>query len=274
MTPQSLPVTFGHSCRCLEVLGFRITEASYGPDVSVAPHEHRFASWTATLSGSFEERFAHETVLGLPGSVLAKPAAARHTNQYGPTGARALLIEFTDERTFLDPFATQLCSSVRLTPARVVGPTVRRLLAALPDRARGWQLLMQSRILDLALLLLRAETPRVRSRRQNWLTTVADRLRSEFAHPPSLESIALEAGVHPVYLCKAFRSRYQCSPGEFVRRVRLERARSLLEETDESVSAIAFAAGFSDHSHLTRQFRTAIGMTPARYRLQHRPKEL
>jgi AraC family transcriptional regulator len=206
--------------------------------------------------------------------VLAKPAAARHSNRYGPTGARALLIEFTDEGSLLDPFAAQLYSSVRLTPAGVAGLTVRRLLAGLPDRAPGWQLQMQSRILDLALLLLRAENPRVGSRRQNWLATVADRLRSEFARPPSLESLALEAGVHPVYLCKAFRSRYQCSPGEFVRHVRLERARSLLEETDESVSAIAFSAGFSDHSHLTRQFRAAVGVTPARYRLEHRPEKL
>ncbi|MGH7711942.1 MAG: helix-turn-helix domain-containing protein, partial [Gemmatimonadaceae bacterium] len=55
----------------------------------------------------------------------------------------------------------------------------------------------------------------------------------------------------------------------FVRRVRIERVRELLAGTTDPLSAIAFSTGFSDQSHLTRQFRAVTGMTPAEYRRRH-----
>jgi LacI family transcriptional regulator len=55
-----------------------------------------------------------------------------------------------------------------------------------------------------------------------------------------------------------------------LRRVRLERARRLLLETDLSLSRIAGAAGYSSESYLTQVFRQELGQTPARYRRQAR----
>jgi AraC family transcriptional regulator len=39
-----------------------------------------------------------------------------------------------------------------------------------------------------------------------------------------------------------------------------------LADTDLSLSAIAFATGFSDQSHLTRHFRQIVGITPGQFR--------
>jgi LacI family transcriptional regulator len=55
-----------------------------------------------------------------------------------------------------------------------------------------------------------------------------------------------------------------------LRRVRLERARRLLLETDLSLSRVASAAGYSSESYLTQVFRQELGQTPARYRRQVR----
>ena len=55
-----------------------------------------------------------------------------------------------------------------------------------------------------------------------------------------------------------------------LRRVRLERARRLLQETDLSLSRVAGAAGYSSESYLTQVFRQELGQTPARYRRQVR----
>jgi len=40
----------------------------------------------------------------------------------------------------------------------------------------------------------------------------------------------------------------------------------MLERTDERISVIALSCGFSDQSHLTRMFRTRIGLSPAAWR--------
>ncbi len=53
---------------------------------------------------------------------------------------------------------------------------------------------------------------------------------------------------------------------------RLERCRQALADPLQArrmIGDIAFAWGFSDHSHFTRRFRAAFGMTPAEYRAQH-----
>jgi len=64
----------------------------------------------------------------------------------------------------------------------------------------------------------------------------------------------------------AFHERYGTSIGEYVRNARLDWAASRLVCGDEPLAALALEAGFADQSHLTRQFKRAYGLTPARWR--------
>jgi LacI family transcriptional regulator len=57
---------------------------------------------------------------------------------------------------------------------------------------------------------------------------------------------------------------------EELQRVRLERARRLLLETDLAVPGVAEASGFASASYLAQVFRRAFGITPARFRRQAR----
>lgn len=55
-----------------------------------------------------------------------------------------------------------------------------------------------------------------------------------------------------------------------IRRVRLERAKRLLQETDLPLDTVAAGAGFSTASYLTQVFKKEMGMTPAQYRRSNR----
>ncbi|MFJ5369721.1 helix-turn-helix transcriptional regulator, partial [Bosea sp. CER48] len=55
------------------------------------------------------------------------------------------------------------------------------------------------------------------------------------------------------------------SPYNYLVMRRLDRARRMLAQSASLVD-VAFACGFSDQSHLTRQFRRAYGVTPGRWR--------
>ena len=57
---------------------------------------------------------------------------------------------------------------------------------------------------------------------------------------------------------------------EEIRRVHVERAKSLLAGTDLAMSALAASAGFSNASHLSIVFRQETGLTPTAYRRQFR----
>jgi two-component system, response regulator YesN len=58
---------------------------------------------------------------------------------------------------------------------------------------------------------------------------------------------------------------------QHVKRLRIQKARAWLEETDKDFAAIAYELGFSDQSHFIRHFRDVTGLTPARYRRNFRP---
>jgi len=57
---------------------------------------------------------------------------------------------------------------------------------------------------------------------------------------------------------------------QHVKRLRIEKARRLIEETSLSCTEIAFEVGFSDQSFFTRLFREMTGSTPGRYRRERR----
>jgi AraC family transcriptional regulator len=99
-----------------------------------------------------------------------------------------------------------------------------------------------------------------------WLQQVIEVLHDQFAEPLALSDIARTVGVHPVYLASAFRRRYRCSVGEYLRRLRIEYACGRIANTQTPLVDVALSAGFSNQSHFTRVFRRVTGMTPARYR--------
>lgn len=81
-----------------------------------------------------------------------------------------------------------------------------------------------------------------------------------------IDDLAAIAGVAPSHFCRLFKSAMNVTPHGFVMRVRMERAQSLLRQTELPISQIAEAAGFSNQSAFTRAFHTYNGMAPGQWR--------
>jgi AraC family transcriptional regulator len=119
--------------------------------------------------------------------------------------------------------------------------------------------------LQLLIALSRDSAPATRHA-PAWLARVRGRLDDSPAAPVSLAELARIGGVHPAHLATTFRRCVGTSVGEYVRALRIEHARRALRTTDRSIADVALDCGFSDQSHLSRIFRKATGMAPARYR--------
>jgi AraC family transcriptional regulator len=85
----------------------------------------------------------------------------------------------------------------------------------------------------------------------------------------SLEKMAAEVEISPVYLARAFKAATGQSPHRYVLTRRIERGKELLRNTDMSVVDVALSSGFSSQSHLSYWFQRFVGVSPAAYR-QHR----
>ena len=82
----------------------------------------------------------------------------------------------------------------------------------------------------------------------------------------SVEALTGISGLSISRFARAFEQSEGMTPHEYVTQRRIQRARELLAGTEMSVAAIARATGFSDQSHLTRQFQEHVGTTPSNYR--------
>jgi AraC family transcriptional regulator len=237
-----------------------MTEAVYAPRQRVGRHEHGWPSWTLVLEGDFEERFSGATVIAVPGVVVTKPATADHSNVYGPEGARCLLIETRDGDD--DRFGAPSLHATGVVPT-----LARRVQAEVSDAAcRIARFSLEGHLIELGAATGRAQRARRAVGRTAWLNGVRDQLEAEFRTPPSLAELARARGVHPAYLCQAFRAAFGTSVGEFLRRVRFEWAREALRAGSASLADIAFAAGFSDQAHFSRDFRKRAGISPRHFR--------
>lgn len=87
--------------------------------------------------------------------------------------------------------------------------------------------------------------------------------------PLLLQDIARSLGVSLSSLSKRFKKSYGCSPIQYLTRLRLEKARTLLLETGLTLEQISECCGYPNGFYLSRVFVRHFGMTPAQFRKSH-----
>lgn len=108
-----------------------------------------------------------------------------------------------------------------------------------------------------------AETPALSQRRMRHLLRHID---EHLGEDLSLEALAAEAGLSPLYIARAFRVAVGQSPHRYVVERRVEAAKRRLRASDDPIADVALATGFSSQSHLSDWFRRVVGVSPAAYR--------
>ncbi len=84
--------------------------------------------------------------------------------------------------------------------------------------------------------------------------------------PLPVEALAERLAMSPRNFARVFARAFGTSPGRYVVLLRLEAARRLLEQTDQSLARVASACGFGSVDVMRRVFGRALGTTPGRYR--------
>ncbi len=262
----------GAIVRAESVTGLRLTETFCLPNHRAPKHWHELFHFCLIRDGSYTEYCGGKVRECAAYSLISHPPGETHSSLYHGRGASSFVIEV--ERDWLE-LARQ--HSVVLDEAVYFrSGTPVWLAARLYDEFRRMDKASPLAIQGLALELLAAASRQgAKPRERNpprWLERTVEILHSSFPDVPRLSSLARAAGVHPVHLARTFRTHHNCTPGEYVRRLRVEAACRKLSLTDAPLSVIALSAGYCDQSHFSRNFKKAMGMTPAQYRAAFRPR--
>lgn len=148
------------------------------------------------------------------------------------------------------------------------------LLTELEQENLGGKLYVESLANVLAVHLLRqyaAAKPRLKIYQgglpERQLLQVLEYIHEHLDQEIKLADLAALLNMSQFHFSHLFRQAIGTAPYQYLLQQRLERAKQLLKQTDQSIMDIAFCCGFNSHSHLSKQFRQFTGMTPSAYRM-------
>ena len=77
--------------------------------------------------------------------------------------------------------------------------------------------------------------------------------------------VAEHVDVSPSYLTALFHKNLQISPGEYIRRIKLQESKQMIRENNLNFTEIAAELQYSTVHHFSRQFKEKFGITPTEY---------
>ena len=103
----------------------------------------------------------------------------------------------------------------------------------------------------------------------NWVNDlkeiIQDQIDTQFTF--DLKKISSDLELNPSYLSREFSKYFEdLNFGDYVRKIRIDKAINLIQSSTYSLTEIAYLTGFSDQSHFTRIFKQHTGKNPSAYR--------
>ncbi|MGE3468424.1 MAG: helix-turn-helix domain-containing protein [Pyrinomonadaceae bacterium] len=256
---------FGRRSDVIEADGYSFAESSYAPTAQLPTHAHELAHFCLVLDGSYTETIGSRSYDRTPATLVYYPTDVSHSEKHHTTGRHFLVEISNDGSERLEDLGFKIGAPVALSDsdARWLGS---RMYREFIQADKFSPLALESLTTELLIFAARHSGRRGEGRRPGWLERTIEILHEDHAETFSLSELARFADVHPTHLARAFRRFEKCTVGEYVRKMRIERAKERMLATDEPLVRIALDAGFADQSHFTRSFRLVSGMTPTEFR--------
>ncbi|WP_160712845.1 helix-turn-helix domain-containing protein [Chitinophaga solisilvae] len=247
----------GNTHSCFHAGGVIVSETSYTQKVYEGWHYHENHLLSlAVKGGTLEARSGGEREV-LPGTVMLYQSGEKHRNRHTRHPSRNINLEI--EESFLMQHGLTFST---LRDAPFVKTTLlqifRESLSAAP--------FSQTAIASLVLSLFAAPARPAHGPLPAWVPLLRDYLQDQWNETPSLNTLATATGVHPVTISHYFPVYFHCSLGAYLRKIKVEKAISLMQQPELSLTAIAHQCGFFDQSHFIRTFKACTGFLPGEYR--------
>lgn len=248
-----------------QINDYTLFEASYQPQLRQPRHTHSLASFSFVLAGSYVEKLGRQTSSRTASTVVFHPPHESHSVDFEDK-TRILSVHFNfqlftrirEHSPILDESSSHRSETICWLGNRIYREFVRMDAFS--------RLSIEGLVLELLAQASREKTDTCDKSIPHWLEQARDFIRDNFKDSFEFEDLVKIAGVHPVYLSRAFRKAFGCSVGEYVRRLRVEFAAQQIRTTAEPLGEIGHTAGFADHSHFNRTFKNFYNLNPSEYR--------
>ena len=102
-----------------------------------------------------------------------------------------------------------------------------------------------------------------------YLTKLKQILDTRYDEFHTLEGLSEELKINKYRLCREFSAAFKVSPLKYLNNVRINKAKELLLETNDTIVSIGEAVGIDNTTHFINLFKKETGETPLKYRQSH-----
>ncbi len=126
---------------------------------------------------------------------------------------------------------------------------------------------INNKFYDLFLRIENQLEDKRKSKYDNIVNKINSIITTEYLNPGlSIDSIAEELGMSTAYICRLYKQYTLHTILDDIVKIRMEKARELLMNTELSINEIAEKTGYSNTTYFHKAFKTANGVTPSEYR--------
>jgi AraC family transcriptional regulator len=250
--------------------GSILTGVEYTPNIQELPwHYHENAYFFMHLRGQLREINKKGSTVCQAGTLLFHHWQDAHYDTDFSDNASFFHIEI--EPKWFDRL--QIKANIVEGSFNVENPLLKPIFYKIHSELRHTDSMSQLSVdglLAQAFTLLLRQRSYEKSEKPAWIKKVREILHDHQSENITLQYLSNETGIHPVYLSSEFATYFGMSCSEYLRRVKVEKARTMLLHTTESITEIAYTTGFADQSHLIRSFKEIFGTTPLKFRKEHK----
>ncbi len=234
-----------------------------GREEDIEVHAHDTAHFVLVLGGGYISAARGGPDVAVGPALVFNPAGVVHRDRFLGGNGRFLALSLSEPVEQAASHEANLDGPARWLPDPVAVRAATELEAAL-RAPRTRPVTLEGAAWGLVTTVSAGES--ANGGPPPWLARVLEMIRETPDAELTVSALAACAGVHPVHLARVFRGWLGCSPGEYLRGRRLERATAMIGKTALALAEVAAGAGFVDQAHMTRTFRSRLGVTPASLR--------
>lgn len=253
---------FGNTSRTLQLAGLTITDTEY-THPKVDWHYHENAYFTFILQGNVIEGNRKEVYHCAGGTLLFHNWQEPHYNIKPAGYTRGLHVELNGK--WLSDYSLNASC---LEGSRKITDVDTRLLfykVFKETRTGSGEPAIESLVLAAIDSMIQKQKSSS-TRRPAWTKKITELLYYEPQERLRLKDIASALNIHPVHLCRDFARHFNCTLGEYQRKLKIQRSLTLLPDDRYTLTEVAHACGFSDQSHFIRSFKRVYGISPNKFR--------
>lgn len=244
--------------------GLIVSQNQYQTGFSSSWHYHENAYFAFILKGGSLEKRKKEDIECIPGLLLYYNTQEPHKNEQYKAGSKNFSVEFENGW-----FKNMCVEKSRFEGGLLIrNPVLKtlflKILAETRDPDKDMQISIETMVLQSMAII--SASNKEYATAPEWLLQLKDFLHDNLDQPYSLKQLSGLFGMHPVTISKLFPHFFHCTLGEYIRKIKMDKAYQFLARKHISLQTISELCGFADHPHFTRVFKRHSNLTPSQYR--------